>query len=352
MQVQVQDAIGEAQVQNIASTDALSREQWLAERRTCLGGTDIAAVLGIHPYKTAIDVYQEKLGLVEEVEENDYMRFGKILEPLVAQIYEYRTGKKVEQGVFLRHPERSWHGGTPDRLVVGENRGVEIKLVVSPRQLQHWGDEGTDNVPDWYHAQSDWYMALTDRPVWDLIALFVPDIGVQKLMVAAMEGDYRKLADATRIYPIARDEELENFLVASGQEFWFKNILGREIPAADGSERCRSLLLEKFPKDNGKMLPAGADENELARLLYTAQQREEAATREADELRNLFRQRIGDGAGFIGDCWKVTYKNNKDSQKTDWESVAKAAGATADQIKAATVTKPGARVLRFSWNEN
>jgi predicted phage-related endonuclease len=37
-------------------------EQWLADRRKCIGGSDIDAILGLSPYRTPVDVWAEKTG--------------------------------------------------------------------------------------------------------------------------------------------------------------------------------------------------------------------------------------------------------------------------------------------------
>jgi predicted phage-related endonuclease len=38
-------------------------KRWLNDRRTYIGGTDIAAIMGVHPYATPLTVYEQKLGL-------------------------------------------------------------------------------------------------------------------------------------------------------------------------------------------------------------------------------------------------------------------------------------------------
>ena len=46
----------------LTPTDGLSREEWLAFRRKGIGGSDAAAVLGISPFRTGVDLYYDKLG--------------------------------------------------------------------------------------------------------------------------------------------------------------------------------------------------------------------------------------------------------------------------------------------------
>lgn len=47
----------------LVDTSALTEEQWLDYRRLGIGGSDAAAVLGISPFRTARDLYYDKLNM-------------------------------------------------------------------------------------------------------------------------------------------------------------------------------------------------------------------------------------------------------------------------------------------------
>jgi predicted phage-related endonuclease len=56
------------------------RERWLAERRKGIGSSDAAAILGVHPYKSAYAVWAEKTGLiVEDSEQIMFFQFANTL---------------------------------------------------------------------------------------------------------------------------------------------------------------------------------------------------------------------------------------------------------------------------------
>ena len=40
----------------------MTREDWLEERKKGIGGSDAATILGLNPYKTSIDLWEEKTG--------------------------------------------------------------------------------------------------------------------------------------------------------------------------------------------------------------------------------------------------------------------------------------------------
>ena len=84
----------------LVETAGLSEEEWLAYRRKGIGGSDVAALLGISPWRTARDLFYDKLNIavVEDHEDNWVaLEMGHLLEPLVAKIFQHRTGYKVYQ---------------------------------------------------------------------------------------------------------------------------------------------------------------------------------------------------------------------------------------------------------------
>lgn len=83
----------------LADTAQLARPDWLELRKKGLGGSDAAAVLGISPFRTARDLYYDKLGIVTADDQANWvaLEVGTLLEPLVARIFEAKTGLKVYQ---------------------------------------------------------------------------------------------------------------------------------------------------------------------------------------------------------------------------------------------------------------
>ena len=105
----------------LTPTADLPREKWLEFRRQGIGGSDAAAVLGISPFRTGVDLYYDKLGLpVAESEENWVaMEMGNLLEDLVARIFAKKTGLKVTpMKMMFQHPDHPWMLADLDRLVI------------------------------------------------------------------------------------------------------------------------------------------------------------------------------------------------------------------------------------------
>ena len=61
-----------------------NKQEWLKERKNYFGGTDLAAIAGLNPYRTALDVYLDKTSDDIREETNSAMRWGNLLEELVS----------------------------------------------------------------------------------------------------------------------------------------------------------------------------------------------------------------------------------------------------------------------------
>ena len=78
-------------------------EAWLDKRRAHLTGTDIAALFGLHPWRTAGDVQADKLGRADRLADSPILQRGRDLEPIAVRLYEQDTGRRTR-----RHPFRVW----------------------------------------------------------------------------------------------------------------------------------------------------------------------------------------------------------------------------------------------------
>lgn len=192
------------------------REKWLAERRLGIGGSDIAAVLGLSPWATPYDVWLDKRGEGKEVDpDTPALYWGTILEDVVAKEYGKRTGNKIQRvNAAMVHPEHTFARANIDRAVV--NPSIAGRVMWKDGRLttdkilecktangfvaDMWGEQDTDGVPPYYLLQVMWYLGITGAEYGDLSVL----IG---------GSDFRT-------YTMARDEELIGALFEEGAKFW------------------------------------------------------------------------------------------------------------------------------------
>lgn len=193
----------------------LTAEQ-LAKRKLGIGGSDAAAVAGVCPFKTSLDVYMDKLSLtVATEEENEYMHFGTMLEPLILKEYERRAGEtclprdeNTEQYFKDAHEIYTWMRANIDGYLFNKNIVIECKTA-SARTAYLWGEPGTDNIPTNYLIQCAHYAIVYDATRVDLAVL----IG---------GNDFR-------IYHYHRNQALEEKLIEKERTFWYDHVL-KEIP--------------------------------------------------------------------------------------------------------------------------
>src|SRR5216683_4265550 len=154
-----------------------------------VGGSEVAALVGLDPNRDAFAIYAEKLGLVEREPPTPRMRMGRTLERIIAEVYAEETGQRVAWcDRTMRHPERTWQAYTIDAFIVrddavwdfidqpGYAQSKAIGLMdaknVSWDQSPLWGEAGTDQVPDRIGCQIQYYLDATGLPWGDVAALF------------------------------------------------------------------------------------------------------------------------------------------------------------------------------------
>ena len=103
------------------------RNAWLKMRTQGIGGSDASIIAGMNRWKSPFQLWQEKTGQVEpeELDDNEYIYWGRVLEQAVADRFSELTGKKVHKQGMLRNKEYPWMLANVDRMVVGEDAGLE-----------------------------------------------------------------------------------------------------------------------------------------------------------------------------------------------------------------------------------
>jgi putative phage-type endonuclease len=192
----------------------MNKQEWLKERKNYIGGTDLAAICGLNPYRTALDVYLDKTSDDISEETNAAMRWGTLLEDVVAKEYAQVTGYDVEiEPDTIYHPEHKFLGANIDRWVDRwVNNGTHILECKTAgfTKAKEWGDSGTDQIPESYLIQVAYYASICDVPKVDIAVL----IGGQDF----------------RIYTYERNKELEDKLIKIACNFWHNHIEKRIPP--------------------------------------------------------------------------------------------------------------------------
>ena len=137
-----------------------TREEWLKARQKGIGGSDAAAVLGISPWKSNVQLWEEKTGIAEpeDISEKEVVRFGKESEAAIRQLFqldfpEYKVSYD-EFGIISNQPDCPFIFATLDGELTDQNgrKGIlEIKTTEIRRSIDWKKWKG--QVPDYYYAQ-------------------------------------------------------------------------------------------------------------------------------------------------------------------------------------------------------
>ena len=240
------------------------REAWLKLRNEGLGGTDAAVIMGMSRFKTLHRLWAEKTGRFrqDDVSDDEAVHFGALLEEVVADEFTRRTGKKVKKQGLLRSLEHPWMQASVDRVLVGEDAGLECKTA-SFLMRKEWeeGHGRFNGIPEGYYCQCQWYMAVTGLPKWYIACL----VGGQHFVYRTVERDEAFI------------EEMEQKAAA----FWMC-VNNNTLPPVDGTEDCaRNLsLVYSGVKDAAVELPDAMDNSFIA-LQEIEERLEELAGRKA-----------------------------------------------------------------------
>ena len=264
-------------------TTEMTHEQWLEERRKGLGGSDASVIMGVNPWKSPFDLWMEKTGEFIQDISNERMYWGNVLEDVVAKEFMLRTGKKVRRkNAILQHPEYEWMLGNLDRVVIGEKALLECKTTSA---FNNW-----DEVPDYYYAQVQHYMAVT---------------GYEKAYLAVLIG-----GQEYKDFEIPRNQPYIDGLIEAEKEFW-QMVQDKTPPELDGSESCTKIINSKYPGGNKEEIDLPMDAFTLIGEYEEAKHEEKEAKTRKDAATNKLKDMLGNNeTGRIYDR-KITWSTFK-----------------------------------------
>ena len=202
-----------------------SHEGWLQTRMKGIGGSDAASVIGVSPFKTNVQLFEEKTGQREpdDISDRPYVVYGTAAEPLIRELFrldypEYLVEhheNRILRSTVWPFMQASLDGELTD---LDGRRGIlEIKTS-NLMGTTGWG-KWEDRIPDNYYCQILHYFLVTG---WDFAVL-------RAHLVFARDRDVRT---SVRHYFIERrdvEEDLK-YLAEKEQEFWNRVLTGRKPP--------------------------------------------------------------------------------------------------------------------------
>lgn len=264
-------------------------DDWLEHRRNGVGGTDISAIAGINPWKSALTLYYEKRGELPEQYETERMKWGKLLEDSIAVETAARYGLVIDDCPYiLQRPEMPFALASPDRIILDSKRGNGVLEV---KNLGHWTAQqvrsGTSEIviPDHYILQVQWYLFVTGLR-WGVFA-------------ALLEGSELVTRE------VERDESLIINLAKLAGDFW-RCVENGTPPEPDGSESTSNTLKTLYPNAREDAEPLYLDPGMFLPLLTERAQlkaQEKSVKDRISAIDNIIKAEMKDyAAAVVGDA--------------------------------------------------
>lgn len=308
-------------------------DEWLEMRRTGITASEMPVLTGTRP--GLWELWADKADIARRSKPSKQLQslfdLGHAMEPLIAEQYQKQTGRRIRRVTQMcRHPEKDWAFASLDRVVVGEERIVEIKWA----PIARW----RNGPPAYVLDQVQWQMYVTGYPQTDVVVLNGGTI---------------------EIHEVPADHEYQENLYAIAD--WFRDLVARKEPPPTTDASAKEVIAALYPIDRGGDLICDPETyGELMRGLRDATREEKAAAEKRQEYENRIKLMLGDAPGVKDDFGTITWNTTKPTRRTDWEQMAKDllrdkwgdSPGHDKAIESYTETRAGHRVFRAIWEED
>ena len=255
------------------------------DRTKFIGASEIAAVMGLSPWQTPLQVWMIKTGKVEpdDLSEVEAVEWGTRLERVVSDKFAEKNGVKL-----IAYKKRFVHEKYPflscelDNIISGTDEIVEIKTA-NFFAHRDWKDE--DDIPIHYVLQVMMQLGLSKRKVGHIAVL----IGGQKYLEKRIEFD----------------QALYDTMVESAVKFW-DMVQNETPPATMGADN--ETMVDLYPAEHNDLIEENEDMNDAIALIQESKMHIKELKAQQDEAEAKLKSVIGDNLGILTSKYKTTWK--------------------------------------------
>lgn len=268
-----------------------TREQWLQWRRAYLCASELGAVCGVDEYRTALSVYAEKSGMIQNQPDSPLMRRGRNFERAALTYLgeDYPDWRIQQPNVFLFEDDHRL-GATPDAIAETPDHvglvNVQIKTIALP-SFEKW--EGRPPMSYTLQVACENMMLDADHGILAVLAV----------------GNYT--ADL-HVFDIPRHAGAEERICEIADEFW-ANMAAGKMPAPD-YRRDAETISALYPEGTAESIDLSTD-NLLGEILDRREMLKAQIGENIEEVEAInaeIRHKLGEHerAEFPG--WRITLK--------------------------------------------
>jgi putative phage-type endonuclease len=197
-------------------------EKWLELRKTCIGGSDIASILGISSkIDTPVKLWKRKTGRLKPKVYNAAMQRGNELEDTARQ--EILGHLKVKEGIvnpkaepfFAKHPEYNFVGVSFDGVDIENKFITEIKC---PNYSWNFKSVLTDGIQDYYYPQVQLQLFIA-KAIWGIDKAFFCSYFPDGAYILD-QINYIERLERLAVLDIEYDEEFCHQMMEVAKTFW------------------------------------------------------------------------------------------------------------------------------------
>lgn len=291
----------------------LTTEQ-LAARIYTIGASDVPAILGVHPWRSPLDVWMEKAPpggkppVAIEQRDTEATDMGNDFEEVVLRRLVRQYGVEiVRENRTYAHPEDARLTATPDGIATdsdGAQSVVEAKLVgINP--AKHWTDPDTKEptLPDYVYAQNCWQMGIC---------------GTQSGLIGA-----QVTSTTWRHFRREFDAELFDSMREQVERYLADHVDTGTPPPRSANEDRIEYLKKRFPRSDGTLQVVDSlpdDLDEYVRQYVLAGEKLKAWEAEQEEAKAAILERLAESDGFKGPWGTLSYKSQRG--RTQYKAIA------------------------------
>lgn len=202
-------------------------KEWLKARTSFVGGSDASSIIGLSPWRTNVQLWEEKTGRRqrEDISDNPLVKYGSDAEPLLRSLFALDAPEMTvsyEPWNMWTNDALPWaHASLDGWLKDADGRFGILEIKTATIQNSVHAAQWKDKIPDTYYCQLLHYFAVTDADFAVVVAQLkypAADQPYKKTLYihierAEVEEDIATLIDAERIFADCVREDKEPALL-------------------------------------------------------------------------------------------------------------------------------------------